>query len=87
MGDGLIDKNGYVINDKTVGVLKKQALSHAEAGSDIVAPADMMDGRVLEIRQALEKNKFYNTKILSYAAIISNFYGPFRDALTQEKSF
>ena len=61
--DGLIDKNGYVINDKTVGVLKKQALSHAEAGSDIVAPSDMMDGRVLEIRQALEKNKFYNTKI------------------------
>jgi len=85
--DGLIDKNGYVINDKTVGVLKKQALSHAEAGSDIVAPSDMMDGRVLEIRQALEKNKFYNTKILSYAAkYASNFYGPFRDAIDSRKN-
>jgi porphobilinogen synthase len=80
--DGLVDKNGYVLNDKTVSVLTKQALSHAEAGADIVAPSDMMDGRILEIRTILEKNKFYNTKILSYAAkYASNLYGPFRNAV------
>ena len=80
--DGLIDDNGYVINDQTVNILTKQALSHAEAGADIVAPSDMMDGRVMEIRNILEKNKFHNTKILSYAAkYASNLYGPFRNAV------
>jgi len=80
--DGLIDDNGYVINDQTVKILTKQALSHAEAGADIVAPSDMMDGRVMEIRNILEKNKFHNTKILSYAAkYASNLYGPFRNAV------
>ena len=75
-----------MLNDKTVKILTKQALSHAEAGADIVAPSDMMDGRILEIRKALEKNKFYNTKILSYAAkYASNFYGPFRDAVDSSK--
>ena len=80
--DGLVDKNGYVLNDPTVKVLTKQALSHAEAGADIVAPSDMMDGRILAIRNTLEKNKFHNTKILSYAAkYASNLYGPFRNAV------
>ena len=80
--DGIVDKNGYVLNDQTIEVLKKQALSHAQAGADIVAPSDMMDGRVLAIRNVLEKNKFYNTKILSYAAkYASNLYGPFRNAV------
>ena len=80
--DGIVNKDGYVLNDKTIEVLKKQALSHAEAGADIVAPSDMMDGRVLEIRNVLEKNKFHNTKILSYAAkYASNLYGPFRNAV------
>jgi len=80
--DGIVNKDGYVLNDKTIEVLKKQALSHAQAGADIVAPSDMMDGRVLEIRNILEKNKFHNTKILSYAAkYASNLYGPFRNAV------
>ncbi len=80
--DGLIDKNGYVLNDETVEVLVKQALSHAEAGADIVAPSDMMDGRIGQIRQALEEKCFRNTRILSYAAkYASSFYGPFRDAV------
>ena len=80
--DGLIDKDGYVLNDQTVDVLTKQALSHAEAGADIVAPSDMMDGRIMAIRNTLEKNKFHNTKILSYAAkYASNLYGPFRNAV------
>ena len=80
--DGLIDKNGYVTNDKTVEVLVKQALSHAEAGVDIVAPSDMMDGRIFAIREALEINGFVNTRILAYAAkYASSFYGPFRDAV------
>ncbi|MBT7543336.1 MAG: porphobilinogen synthase [Gammaproteobacteria bacterium] len=80
--DGLVDKNGHVLNDQTVNVLKKQALSHAEAGADIVAPSDMMDGRVLAIRNILEQNKFHDTKILSYAAkYASNLYGPFRNAV------
>ncbi len=80
--DGLIDDQGYVLNDETVNVLTKQALSHAQAGADIVAPSDMMDGRVGEIRDVLEKNDFQNTKILAYSAkYASSFYGPFRDAV------
>ena len=80
--DGLIDSNGYVLNDETVKVLIKQALSHAEAGADIVAPSDMMDGRIGAIRNALEESGFNNTNILSYAAkYASSFYGPFRDAV------
>jgi len=80
--DGLIDDQGYVLNDETVEVLTKQALSHAQAGADIVAPSDMMDGRVGEIRNQLEINNFRNTKILAYSAkYASSFYGPFRDAV------
>ncbi len=80
--DGLIDDNGYVLNDETVAVLVKQALSHAQAGADIVAPSDMMDGRIGAIRQALEAKGFINTRILSYSAkYASSFYGPFRDAV------
>ena len=80
--DGLIDKRGYVLNDETVDVLVKQALSHAEAGADIVAPSDMMDGRVAAIRDALEEANYTNTKILAYSAkYASSFYGPFRDAV------
>ncbi|MDA8755692.1 porphobilinogen synthase [Candidatus Pseudothioglobus singularis] len=80
--DGLIDSNGYVLNDETVEILIKQALSHAEAGADIVAPSDMMDGRIGAIRNALEESGFKNTNILSYAAkYASSFYGPFRDAV------
>ena len=80
--DGLIDDNGYVINDETVEVLVKQAISHAEAGADIVAPSDMMDGRIGAIRTELEGKGFVNTRILSYAAkYASSFYGPFRDAV------
>ena len=80
--DGLIDDKGYILNDETLEVLKKQALSHAQAGADIIAPSDMMDGRIAAIREALEANDFVNTKILSYAAkYASHFYGPFRDAV------
>lgn len=80
--DGLIDKNGYVLNDETVEVLVKQALSHAAAGADMVAPSDMMDGRIGAIREALDQNQFHLTQILSYAAkYASAFYGPFRDAV------
>ena len=80
--DGLIDKSGNILNDETVGVLTKQAISHAKAGADIVAPSDMMDGRVQRIRKSLEENKFINTKILAYSAkYASSFYGPFRDAV------
>jgi porphobilinogen synthase len=80
--DGLTNKNGDVLNDETVDVLVKQALSHAEAGADIVAPSDMMDGRIGRIRSALEANKYINTKILAYSAkYASSFYGPFRDAV------
>lgn len=80
--DGLLDVDGYIANDTTVDALVKQALSHAEAGADIVAPSDMMDGRIGVIRQALEKDGFSNTMILAYAAkYASSFYGPFRDAL------
>ena len=80
--DGLIDDNGYIVNDETVEVLVKQALSHAEAGVDIVAPSDMMDGRIGAIRQALEAQGHIHTKILAYSAkYASSFYGPFRDAV------
>ena len=80
--DGLIDDDGYVLNDETVEVLVKQALSHAEAGAQIVAPSDMMDGRVGRIREALENAGHHNTRILAYAAkYASAFYGPFRDAV------
>jgi porphobilinogen synthase len=80
--DGLIDKEGNILNDETVDLLVKQALCHAKAGADIVAPSDMMDGRVGKIRLALEKNNFINTKILSYSAkYASSFYGPFREAV------
>jgi porphobilinogen synthase len=80
--DGLINDDGYVMNDETVEVLVKQAESHAEAGADIVAPSDMMDGRVGEIREQLESAGYQNTKILAYAAkYASSFYGPFRDAV------
>jgi len=80
--DGLIDERGYVVNDETVDVLVKQALSHAEAGADVVAPSDMMDGRIGAIRQALETEGFPNKQILAYSAkYASSFYGPFRDAV------
>ena len=80
--DGLIDPSGYVLNDETVEVLVKQALSHAEAGADVVAPSDMMDGRIGAIRSALEGSGFIHTRILAYSAkYASNFYGPFRDAV------
>ena len=80
--DGLIDGTGYVLNDATVEVLVKQALAHAAAGADIVAPSDMMDGRIGAIRDALEKAGHIHTRILAYSAkYASNFYGPFRDAV------
>jgi len=80
--DNKAGKTGYVVNDVTKEILVKQALSHAEAGADIVAPSDMMDGRVGAIRQALEESGFVNTKILAYSAkYASNYYGPFRDAV------
>ena len=80
--DGLIDDTGYVLNDETVEVLVKQALSHAEAGADVVAPSDMMDGRIGAIREALEAKGFIHTRILAYSAkYASSFYGPFRDAV------
>ena len=80
--DGLLDEHGYVVNDETIEVLVKQALSHAEAGADVVAPSDMMDGRIAMIREALESSGYVNTRILAYAAkYASSFYGPFRDAV------
>jgi len=80
--DGLLDENGYVTNDRTVAALVKQAVSHADAGADIVAPSDMMDGRVGNIRAALEAAGHVNTRILAYSAkYASAFYGPFRDAV------
>jgi porphobilinogen synthase len=80
--DGLIDETGYVLNDETVEVLSRQAISHAEAGADIVAPSDMMDGRVGAIRTALEAGGHIHTRILAYSAkYASSFYGPFRDAV------
>jgi porphobilinogen synthase len=80
--DGLLDASGYVANDITNAALVRQALSHAQAGADIVAPSDMMDGRIGQIRQALEAANFTNTRILAYSAkYASSFYGPFRDAV------
>lgn len=80
--DGIIDESGYVLNDITTEVLVKQALSHAEAGADVVAPSDMMDGRIGAIRQQFEQQGFINTLIMAYSAkYASCFYGPFRDAI------
>ncbi len=80
--DGLMNAEGYIVNDETVEVLVKQAVSHAEAGADIVAPSDMMDGRIGAIRTELERKGLINTRILAYAAkYASSFYGPFRDAV------
>ncbi|KZN40660.1 delta-aminolevulinic acid dehydratase [Pseudoalteromonas luteoviolacea CPMOR-2] len=80
--DGIIDENGYVINDVTTEVLIKQALSHAEAGADVVAPSDMMDGRIGAIRDALEEAGHIHTRIMAYSAkYASSYYGPFRDAV------
>ena len=80
--DGLIDASGYVMNDETVDALVKQALSHAAAGADVVAPSDMMDGRIGLIREALESNGHIHTRIMAYSAkYASSFYGPFRDAV------
>lgn len=80
--DGIIDSAGYILNDTTVEVLVRQALSHARAGADMVAPSDMMDGRIVAIRQALEENCYHQTMILAYSAkYASAFYGPFRDAV------
>jgi len=80
--DGLMDEQGYIVNDETVEALVKQAVSHAEAGADIVAPSDMMDGRIGAIREALEEAGYINTRILAYSAkYASAFYGPFRDAV------
>jgi porphobilinogen synthase len=80
--DGLIDDNGYVMNDETVAALIRQALCHAEAGADVVAPSDMMDGRIGAIRAALDRDSHIHTRILAYSAkYASAFYGPFRDAV------
>jgi porphobilinogen synthase len=80
--DGLIDETGYVVNDRTVDVLVRQALSHADAGADVVAPSDMMDGRIGAVRQALEAAGHVHTRILAYSAkYASSYYGPFRDAV------
>lgn len=80
--DGIIDENGYVLNDRTIDTLVQQAISHAEAGADIVAPSDMMDGRIGLIRAALEEDQHVNTRILAYSAkYASAYYGPFRDAV------
>ena len=80
--DGLIDEAGYVVNDETLAALEKQALTHAAAGVDVVAPSDMMDGRIGRLRQALDREKFIHVRILAYAAkYASSFYGPFRDAV------
>lgn len=85
--DGIIDANGYVINDQTTEILVQQALSHARAGADIIAPSDMMDGRIKAIRTNLESAGFVNTKILAYAAkYASSYYGPFRDAVGSTNS-
>jgi porphobilinogen synthase len=80
--DGILDDAGYVINDVTTEILVKQALSHAHAGADVVAPSDMMDGRIGAIREALEADGFINTRIMAYSAkYASSYYGPFRDAV------
>ena len=80
--DGLIDDSGYVLNDETIAVLRRQAQCHAAAGADIVAPSDMMDGRIGEVRAALDEQKHIHTRIMAYSAkYASSFYGPFRDAV------
>lgn len=80
--DGIVDDNGYVLNDITVDILAKQALSHAHAGADIISPSDMMDGRIAALRQALDGENFINTAIMAYSAkYASAYYGPFRDAV------
>ena len=80
--DGIIDDEGYVLNDLTTDILVRQALSHAQAGADVVAPSDMMDGRIKAIRAALEQRNLINTQIMAYSAkYASNYYGPFRDAV------
>ncbi|WP_178861846.1 porphobilinogen synthase [Thiomicrorhabdus cannonii] len=80
--DGIIDEDGYVLNDDTIDVLMQQALSHAEAGADVIAPSDMMDGRIIEIRELLEDHGYINTRIMAYSAkYASAYYGPFRDAV------
>ena len=85
--DGII-KNNKILNDSTNNVLSKMALSHAESGADIIAPSDMMDGRIKKIRKTLELNKFHETAIMSYSIkYASNFYGPFRDALNSKPNF
>ena len=85
--DGILEDNGTIDNDGTLEVLKKQALSHAEAGADVIAPSDMMDGRIGVIRTELEKKGLKNTKILAYSAkYASSFYGPFRDAVGSKNS-
>jgi porphobilinogen synthase len=85
--DGVVDKSGYILNDVTLAVLEKQALCQAAAGVDIVAPSDMMDGRIGRIRQALEKAGHVHTKIMAYSAkYASGFYGPFRDAVGSAKN-
>ena len=85
--DGIVE-NKVIINDKTNEILSKMALSHAIAGADVIAPSDMMDGRILSIRNTLEKNRFHNTAIMSYSAkYASSFYGPFRDALDSKPGF
>jgi len=85
--DGIV-KNNKILNDSTNNVLSKMALSHAESGADIIAPSDMMDGRIKKIRKTLELNKFHETAIMSYSIkYASNFYGPFRDALNSKPNF
>ncbi len=85
--DGIVQE-GRILNDETVDVLAKMALSHAQAGADVVAPSDMMDGRILKIRETLEENSFTDTVIMSYSAkYASGFYGPFRDALDSAPGF
>ena len=85
--DGIVENN-EILNDKTNEILSKMALSHAMAGADVIAPSDMMDGRVLSIRNILEKNGFHNTAIMSYTAkYASSFYGPFREALDSKPGF
>lgn len=80
--DGIIDEDGYVINDETIDVLIQQALSHAEAGADVIGPSDMMDGRIIELREALEDEGHIHTRIMAYSAkYASAYYGPFRDAV------
>lgn len=86
--DGLVNEQGYVVNDETVEILVAQALSHAFAGADVVAPSDMMDGRIGAIREALEEEGFVNTQIMAYSAkYASAYYGPFRDAVGSASAF